>query len=51
MGVLVKSPEHGAREGAPFIRQHLTESTTVAFDDFAKSGSSAEANRDMLGFA
>ena len=55
----MKSPEQGAREGAPFIRQHLIEfirqhlieSTTVAFDDFAKSGSGAEANRDMLGFA
>ena len=51
MGVLVKRPEQGAREGAPFLRRHLIQSTTVAFDDFAKSGSSAEANRDMLGFA
>ena len=47
----VKSPEQGAREGAPFIRQHLIESTTVAFDDFAKSGGDAEANRAMLGLA
>jgi hypothetical protein len=45
----VKSPEQGAREGSPFIRQHLIESTTIAFDDFAKTGSSAEANRAMLG--
>jgi sugar phosphate isomerase/epimerase len=45
----VKSPEQGAREGSPFIRQHLIESTTIAFDDFAKTGSSAEANRAILG--
>jgi hypothetical protein len=47
----VKSPEQGAREGAPFIRQHLIESATVAFDDFAKSGGDAEASRAMLGLA
>ena len=47
----VKSPEQGVREGAPFIRQLLIESTTVAFDDFAKSGGDAEANRAMLGLA
>ena len=47
----MKSPEQGAREGAPFIRQHLIEPTTVAFDDFAGAGSDAEANRAMLGLA
>ena len=47
----VKSPEQGAREGAPFIRRHLIEPTTVAFDDFAGAGSDAEANRAMLGLA
>ena len=47
----VKSPEQGAREGAPFIRRHLIEPTTVAFDDFAGGGSDAEANRAMLGLA
>jgi hypothetical protein len=47
----VKSPEQGAREGAPFIRQHLIEPTTFAFDDFAGTGSGAEANRAMLGLA
>ena len=52
MGVLrEESPEQGAREGAPFIRQHLIELTTVAFDDFAKSGGDAEANRAMMGLA
>jgi hypothetical protein len=47
----VKSPEQGAREGAPFIRKYLIEPTTVAFDDFAGAGSDAEANRAMLGLA
>jgi hypothetical protein len=47
----VKSPEQGACEGAPFIRRHLIEPTTVAFDDFAGGDSNAEANRAMLGLA
>jgi Xylose isomerase-like TIM barrel len=47
----VKSPEQGVREGAPFIRQLLIESTTVAFDDFAKSGGGPKRNRAMLGLA
>jgi len=31
----VKSPEQGAREGAPFIKDHIIEVTGKAFDDFA----------------
>ena len=31
----VKSPEQGAREGAPFIQRHIIEATEKAFDDFA----------------
>ena len=31
----IKSPEQGAREGAPFIQQHIIEVTKRAFDDFA----------------
>ena len=31
----LKSPEQGAREGAPFIAAHIIETTAVAFDDFA----------------
>jgi hypothetical protein len=50
MGVL-RGSEQGAREGTLFIRQHFIKSTTVAFDDFAKSGGDAEANRAMLGLA
>lgn len=31
----IKSPEQGAREGAPFISDHIIEVTQKAFDDFA----------------
>ncbi|MEN8874513.1 MAG: TIM barrel protein, partial [Pacificibacter sp.] len=31
----LKSPEQGAAEGAPFIAQHIIETTDKAFDDFA----------------
>ncbi|WP_062221497.1 sugar phosphate isomerase/epimerase family protein [Aureimonas sp. D3] len=45
----LKSPEQGAREGAPFIAAHLIEVTGKAFDDFAGSGTDEQANRAMLG--
>ena len=45
----VKSPEQGAREGAPFIASHLIEATTVAFDDFAGSATDPQRNRQILG--
>ena len=45
----LKSPEQGAREGAPFIQRHLIEATTRAFDDFARSGADDAANRRILG--
>src|SRR5205823_1728157 len=45
----VKSPEQGAREGAPFIARHLIETTNVAFDDFARAESDVTRNRDLLG--
>ncbi len=45
----VKSPEQGAREGAPFIARHLLEATAVAFDDFAAGASDAATNRRILG--
>lgn len=47
----LKHPEDGAREGAPFIRQHMIRVTDKAFDDFAgAAGSSAKAlNRQVLG--
>ncbi len=45
----IKSPEQGAREGAPFIRDRIIEVTGQAFDDFARAGTDADTNRRMLG--
>jgi len=45
----MKSPETGAAEGAPFIRDHLIEATDVAFDDFAGGNTDRNRNRRMLG--
>ncbi len=45
----VKSPEQGAREGAPFIARHLIEATSVAFDNFAGGASDEAFNRRLLG--
>jgi sugar phosphate isomerase/epimerase len=45
----LKSPEQGAREGAPFIARHIIEVTERAFDDFAAAGTDDDANRRMLG--
>lgn len=45
----VKSPEQGAREGAPFIQKHIIETSDVAFDDFAGGHADMGANRRMLG--
>jgi sugar phosphate isomerase/epimerase len=45
----LKHPEDGAREGAPFIRDHMIRVTEKAFDDFAASGTDAAANRRILG--
>jgi len=45
----LKHPEEGAREGAPFIRDHMIRVTDKAFDDFAASGTDDAANRQILG--
>jgi sugar phosphate isomerase/epimerase len=45
----LKHPQDGAREGAPFIRNHIIRVTEHAFDDFAKAGSDAGKNRKLLG--
>jgi sugar phosphate isomerase/epimerase len=45
----LKHPEDGAREGAPFIRDHIIRVTDRAFDDFAASGADQAANRRLLG--
>lgn len=47
----VKSPEQGAREGAPFISRHLIEATEVAFDDFAGGEADDSLNRKILGLS
>lgn len=45
----IKSPEQGAREGAPFIKNHIIEVTEKAFDDFAGGGADEELNRKIIG--
>ena len=45
----IKSPEQGAAEGAPFIAEHLIETSNVAFDDFAGGQADVEKNRELLG--
>lgn len=44
-----KHPEDGAREGAPFIAEHMIRKTDKAFDDFADSGIDTAMNRRVLG--
>ncbi len=45
----IKSPEQGAREGAPFIQDHIIEVTEKTFDDFAGGGADEETNKKILG--
>ena len=45
----LKHPEDGAREGAPFIRDHIIRVTPHAFDDFASSGVDPALNARTLG--
>ena len=45
----LKHPEDGAREGAPFIRDHIIRVTEHAFDDFAGAQADRETNRRLLG--
>lgn len=47
----LKSPEQGAREGAPFISKHIIESTDVAFDDFAGKETDRNRNLKILGIS
>src|SRR5215468_4105166 len=47
----IKSAEQGAREGAPFIRDHIIAVTATAFDDFAAAATDQAANRRMLGLS
>ena len=45
----IKHPEDGAREGAPFISDHIIRVTERAFDDFAGSAPDEKTNRSILG--
>lgn len=45
----IKSPEQGAREGAPFIKKHIIEVTEKAFDDFAGAKPDEDLNRKIMG--
>ncbi len=46
---VIKSPEQGAKEGAPFIQRHIIEATTKAFDDFAGADVDKDQLRQILG--
>lgn len=45
----LKSPQQGAREGAPFIADRIIDVTDRAFDDFIGAGMSRASLRGMLG--
>ena len=45
----LKHPEDGAREGAPFIRDHMIRVSETAFDDFAATSGGDALNRRVLG--
>jgi sugar phosphate isomerase/epimerase len=47
----IKSPEQGAREGAPFIQKHIIEVTEKAFDDFAGGEPDEKLNRKIMGLS
>ena len=44
----IKSPEQGAREGAPFIQSHIIEATQKTFDDFAGGSIDDQHLRNIL---
>lgn len=45
----LKHPEDGAREGAPFISNHIIRVTDRAFDDFAGVAADEKFNKGILG--
>jgi sugar phosphate isomerase/epimerase len=45
----IKHPEDGAREGAPFIADHMIRVTDKKFDDFVGAKSDDAKNRKILG--
>ncbi|HUC81269.1 MAG TPA: sugar phosphate isomerase/epimerase, partial [Flavisolibacter sp.] len=47
----IKSPEQGAREGAPFIASHIIKATEKTFDDFAGVTTDEVTNKKILGIS
>ena len=47
----LKRSDDGAREGAPFIRDHIIRKTERPFDDFAASGIDRAAIRHLIGLS
>ncbi|RKN82831.1 sugar phosphate isomerase/epimerase [Ulvibacterium marinum] len=45
----VKSSQQGAKEGAPFIKEHMIQASKRSFDDFAKSETDKDLNKTILG--
>ncbi len=45
----IKSPEQGACEGAPYIKEQIIEPTEIAFDSFAGGKTDRPLNRKILG--
>lgn len=45
----IKSPEQGAREGAPFIKKRIIEATNKTFDDFAGGDTDENLLKGILG--
>ena len=45
----IKSPEQGAKEGAPFIQKHIIEATQKSFDDFAGGDIDKNKLKKILG--
>lgn len=47
----IKSPEQGAKEGAPFIQSHIIQATEKTFDDFASVAADEAFNKKILGIS
>jgi sugar phosphate isomerase/epimerase len=45
----IKSPEQGAKEGAPFIQKHIIDVTEKSFDDFAGGSVDEQHLKSILG--
>lgn len=45
----IKSSSQGAKEGAPFIENHIIQVTNKAFDNFAGKDSDKDVNKNLLG--